>query len=131
MEEIAWKDLLGWGDEQIEDLRFIGYSYIKEGKYDIARTFFEALIAINPTELYDLQTLGGLYLELGKGLAALEILNQALEIDGAHAPTLLNRIKTLLQLGHKREALEEARKLALHPDTRIANEAEALLLAYS
>jgi len=129
--DIAWKDLLGWDQEQIDDLRFVGYSYVKQGKYEIALRFFEALITINPLSTYDLQTLGGIHLELGNSLAALDTIEKALKLDASHGSTLLNRIKALFGLGHKREALAEAQKLLAFSDQKIVQEAEALLLAYS
>ena len=131
MSQVNWIELLGWGEDQIEDLRFVGYSYIKQGKYDIALSFFEALTVLDPDSLYDNQILGGLYLETGNHLAALDLLERAIKTDGSHAPTLLNRIKAMIGLGYKKQALSQAQVLVDNPDTSIANEAEAIILAYS
>lgn len=131
MAHIEWLSLLGWGEEELEDLRFVGYSYIKQGKYDIATTFFEALAVLAPHSAYDLQTLGALFLQQGNNLTALNYIEQALRLDPTHLPTLLNRTKALFSLGYKKQGLLQARALQDHPNTEIAEQAQALILAYT
>lgn len=126
-----WLDVLGWGKDEIEDLRFVGYSYIKQGRYDIATTFFEALVVLSPKSSYDLQTLGALYLQKGNNLMALNYIEQALKVEPQHLPTMLNRTKALFALGYKRQALTTAQSLEKSSDIEIANQATALILAYS
>lgn len=131
MSRANWLDILGWGDDEIEDLRFVGYSYIKQGRYDVATTFFEALVVLSPKNAYDLQTLGALYLQKGNHLMALNYIEQALKVEPAHLPTLLNRTKALFALGYRRQALATAQNLEKSSDAHIANQASALILAYS
>ena len=131
MSDIEWLEVLGWGSDELEDLRFVGYSYIKQGKYDIATTFFEALVVLDPTSAYDLQTLGALFLQKGNNLMALNYIEKALRLDPLHLPTLLNRTKALFALGYKRQGLLQAKSLQKNNDPEIANQAEALILAYS
>jgi len=126
-----WMEMLGWSEENLEDIRYVGYSYIKEGQYKIALTFFEALIILHPDSAYDHQTLGGLYLQLGDNMAALKTLERALELDPNHIPTQLNRTKTLFSLGYRDQALEAAKKLSISEDIRVADQASALIEAYS
>jgi tetratricopeptide (TPR) repeat protein len=128
---VNWSDILGWDNEALEDLRYLGYAYLKQGKYDIARTFFEALMTLNSQNPYDLQTLGGLYLEMGKNLSALNTIEQALKLDPTHAETLLNRAKALFALGYRRQAISQANSLLKESNVAIANQASALLLAYT
>lgn len=131
MSSLKWLDVLGWKGEELEDLRFVGYSYIKQGLYDIAITFFEALTILSPDNAYDLQTLGALYLQKGNNLMALNYLEKALKIEPNHSPTLLNRTKALLALGYKKQGLVQARLLEKNPEPQIASQASALVLAYS
>lgn len=131
MSDVNWLEVLDWGNEELEDLRFVGYSYLKQGKYDIALTFFEALVVLNPQNPYDLQTLGALHLQLGNNLPALNFIERALKLDPNHLPTLLNRAKVLFALGYRRQALAQAQSLQTSPDTNIADQASALLLAYA
>lgn len=125
-----WLQVLGWGKEELDDLRFVGYSYIKQGHYDTAISFFEALVILAPESAYDLQTLGALYLQKGNNLAALNFIEKSLKVDPHHVPTLLNRTKALFSLGYKRQALMQAQELIKHADTRVASQASALILAY-
>ncbi|MDX8430294.1 MAG: tetratricopeptide repeat protein [Candidatus Algichlamydia australiensis] len=124
-------ELLGWNEENLEDIRYVGYSYIKEGQYKIALTFFEALIVLHPDSAYDHQTLGALYLQMGDNMAALKTLERALELDPNHVPTQLNRVKTLFSLGYRDQALQAASALSQNEDTSVANQASALIEAYS
>lgn len=130
MGKVDWLKVLSWSEEQLEDLRFVGYAYIRQGKYDIALPIFEALNVINPDDAYDAQTLGALYLQLGKPAKAAKALDRALKLEGDHAPTLLNFTKALFMLGKNEEGLKLAHILKNEPDVRIANAANALILAY-
>ena len=130
MSDVNWLEVLDWGTDELEDLRFVGYSYLKQGKYEIALTFFEALVVLDPLNAYDLQTLGALHLQQNNNLQALNYLERALKIDPNHLPTRLNKAKTLYALGYKRQAEKEAHTLSTAEDPSIANQASALLLAY-
>lgn len=131
MAQVDWIDILGWGEEEINDLRFVGYSYIKEGHYPLAKKFFEALVVLQPESAYDLQTLGAIYLEIGDNMRALNYLDKALKHDPHHAATLLNRTKALLLLGYHRQGLAQAETLKENADKRVAGQAQALLLSYN
>jgi tetratricopeptide (TPR) repeat protein len=130
MAEPNWQEILGWGTEQIEDLRFVAYSYIKQGIYDVALTVFNAIDALSKTTPYDVQTVGAIYLQMGNGTEAIQFLDRAIEMEPEHLPTRLNRVKALLMLGLLEEGLREAKILASSNDPQIANHASALLLAY-
>jgi tetratricopeptide (TPR) repeat protein len=131
MSEKKWLEILGWNEEEITDLRFVAYSYIKQGIYDVALTFFDALAVLTPPTAYDLQTVGGLHLQLGNGLKALDFLDRALKMEPGHVLTQLNRAKALFMLGYKRQALAQVLELEKCPDKEIAEQASALVLAYS
>ncbi|HEX2583271.1 MAG TPA: type III secretion chaperone [Chlamydiales bacterium] len=125
-----WIDVLGWGKEEIDDLRFVAYSYIKEGIYDVAITFFDALEVLVPPTSYDLQTIGALHLQIGNGLKALDYLDRALKLDPTHLPTQINRAKALFMLGYKRQGVVAAMELEKNENKEVKEQAAALLLAY-
>ncbi len=131
MSSIKWSEIVGWNGDAIEDLRYLGYAYLKQGKFDVAQPFFEALITFDTRSAYDLQTLGGLYLETGHNFQALSTIEQALKIEPTNSVTLLNRAKALFALGYRRQAIAQAKALVSHSDSAIANQASALLLAYT
>lgn len=126
----TWQEILGWNKEQVQELRFAGFSFIKEGHYNQAAVFFEGLVAFDPNSAYDIQTLGALYLQMGEKEKAIDTLNKALTIEPGHEPTLLNKLKTLFLLGKKEDALALARTLEKSPDISISGDAAALILAY-
>ncbi len=131
MSDVNWLEVLDWSGDELEDLRFVGYSYLKQGKYDIALTFFEALAVLKPDNPYDLQTLGALHLQLNNNLIALNYIERSLKLDPDHLPTKLNRAKALLALGYKRQGTREAQTLSESEDLSIADQASALLMAYA
>ncbi len=130
MSQMDWMGILGWDERKIDDLRYVAYSYIKQGVYDIALTFFDALFVLTAPTAYDLQTIGALHLQLGNGLKALDYLDRALRIDPKHTPTQLNRCKALFMLGYKRQGLMQAATLERCEDAEIARQAASLLLAH-
>ena len=128
--KIDWGEFLEWTEEQLDDLRVAGYSYIRQGKYEIALPFFEALVVLNPENIYDVRTLGAIYLQMDDVSKALKFLDKALELDANHVPTQLNRAKALLTLGFKDQGLRLSRKLKKNNNKFISDRAQALILAY-
>jgi tetratricopeptide (TPR) repeat protein len=127
---MKWLEILGWDDQEINDLRYVAYSYIKQGIYDVALTFFDALAVLTPPVPYDLQTMGALHLQLGNGLKALDFLDRALKMEPGHLLSQLNRAKALFMLGYKRQGLVQVLELEKCDDKEIASQASALVLAY-
>ncbi len=128
MTAVNWKELLGWSEDQLDELRFSGFSFLREGLYIKAVLFFEALVILDPTSAYDRQTLGALYLQMDEIDKAEKVLVEALELDPHHEPTLLNYVKTLLTNGKEKRAIELAQNLRHSADQTIAGDAMALVL---
>lgn len=129
--KINWREKIGWTEENSEELRLAAYAYIRQGKYDIAIDFFEALEVLEPESAYDAQTLGALFVQLGNPAKAIKCFDRALKLDADHAPTLLNLSKAFFMLGKKDEGLRLATMLKNESDPAISNVAKALLMAYS
>ncbi|MEL7431798.1 MAG: type III secretion chaperone [Chlamydiota bacterium] len=125
-----WQKILHWSKEELEDLRYVGYSYLQQGSYEIALTIFQALIVVPPTLAYDLQTIGALYLQTNNNAEALHHLERALSMVPDHYPSLLNRAKALYALGHKRQAYLQSKELENCVDPHIAKKAAALAISY-
>lgn len=130
MAKVNWLDLLEWKEEQIDDVRAAGYAYIRQGKYDIALSFFEALSVLLPQSAYDAQTLGAIYLQLNQPAKALRFFDRALKLQPNHLPTLLNLSKAFFMLGNKEEGLRVARLIRRGKDKQLASMAEALILVF-
>ncbi|NGX57345.1 MAG: hypothetical protein K940chlam3_00236 [Chlamydiae bacterium] len=131
MGNINWLEKLGWNEDQIEELRFTGYAYIRQGKYDIALDFFKALTVLNPNDIYDAQTLGAIYVQLDQSEDAIKALENALKLEGDHTPTLINLCKALFVAKKMDEGLKLAEILKKDKNPMISSQAKALLLAFS
>ena len=130
-ERIEWAEILGWGEEQFRDLRCAGFSLYRDGRYEQAYTYFAALVELAPESHYDHQTLGAVQLQLGNNEKALEVLDKALAMVPQDEVSLLNKTKALLMLGKKKDALSIAAKLQNSSNPYLANDAQALIMAYS
>lgn len=132
MARVDWLKSLGWSEKEFTDIKFAGFAYISKGAYKIAKTFFEALVILNPTDVYSWQTLGAINLELGDYLMALNCLERALNLNPSHVPTLINRAKTLVCLGYKQQALLQAQKIfSQTTNPSFISQAEALIQSLS
>lgn len=131
MTKIEWLQKLGWNEEHLDEIRNTGYSYIRQGRYETALPFFEALVILSRDNAYDAQTLGALYLEMNQSEKAIKYLDRALQIEADHAPTLLNLTKAFFMNGKIEEGLRLAKILKNDPNTLVSSNAAALLLAYS
>lgn len=126
-----WQNYLELSDDSLEDLRFVGYLYLKQGCYDIAIDFFKALLILTPGNLYDLQTLGSLYLQKGKFTDALNYLDKAIKIDPTNYLIILNKAKALFSLGYRTEGLAQAKIVSECKIPKFANQALTLIDIYS
>jgi len=131
MARINWMEKLGWNEDHLEELRHAGYSYIRQGRYETALPFFDALAVLNPDNSYDVQTLGALYVQLNQSKKAIHWLDRALQIEADHAPTLLNLTKAFFMAGRTDEALKLAHILKKDANPFIASQAAALILSYA
>jgi predicted Zn-dependent protease len=132
MDANAWLQRLNWNERQLQDLRLCAYVYIRQGVYDFGLTILEALAVLDPSNAYDLQTMGAIHLQLGNNIKALEILNAALKADPANMPTRLNLSKALLSLGYKKQGLAQAASIEKESsDAELKEQAGAILFAYS
>ena len=126
-----WLEVLNWDQREVDDLRYVAYSYIKQGCYDTALTFFKALAVLTDQTAYDLQTLGALYLQIGNGRDALDHLDRALKLEPSHPQTQLNRAKALFMLGYNEQGVNQAKIIQKEGPLELQKEAEALIMANS
>lgn len=132
-----WQEVLSWDEAHIEELRVLGYLYIRQGHFKIAQHFFEILAIITSQKnldeqsAYDFQTLGSIYLETGDHERALRYLERALRLDPNNETTRINRMKALFLLGNLYQAHKEAKTFEKCANKKLRNEAEAYTLAYS
>lgn len=126
-----WQSYLELTNDSIEDLRAVGFLYIKQGCFNIALEIFSALAILSPNNSYDLQTLGALFLQKEKYLKALDYLNKASKLNPNNHFITLNKAKTLLSLGYKSEGVALAKEITKGMNKKLASQAEALISSYS
>jgi predicted Zn-dependent protease len=126
-----WLKELNWTDLHLDELRNTAYAYIRQGKYDISLPFFEALVVLDPENVYDLQTLGAIYLQVNQPKKAIDYLNRSLQYDAEHGPTLLNLAKAFFMAGRIADGKRLVNVLQHDKDPRIASVASALIMCYS
>ena len=124
-------NVLGWNSDDMSNLQFVAYSYIKQGKFRFAESILEALEVLDPTNLYVLQTLGACYIETKNPYKALDSLEKALKLDPTNEMNRYNRVQALISLGLRKQALEDCETLKTSKDEFIRQKAEALLLSAS
>jgi tetratricopeptide (TPR) repeat protein len=127
---VEWREVIGWGQDEVDELRAIAYAYMRQGQLKLAQTFFEALVILEPNSLYDLRTLAGLRDLLGDPQGSVTLYQEALTRDPRDPFSQLGLAKAQLAAGQATDALPRLQQLATSPDKRIATDAQALLLAY-
>lgn len=130
MSHIDWCGLLGWGEDQLRGLRCMGWSYLRQGKYENAQRIYQALAALDRKNPYHFEMLGAIALQMGDYQQAIEQLNHALHLDPSHQPSRVNKAKALLLLGYRDEGLKIARSLMKSQVPLISDRATALVMAY-
>lgn len=126
-----WSELLGWDEEKIEEIRFFGFSLLREGKYERARLIFEVLLILDKDSILDRQNLGALYLQMNENQKAVEQFNKVLEKLPEDEQTLLNKAKALFMLHQNQAAIEIVQKLSKSTNVTIANDADALMMVHA
>ncbi|SCA59108.1 hypothetical protein AB751O23_DI_00030 [Chlamydiales bacterium SCGC AB-751-O23] len=127
---INWQEVLGWGKDQVDDIKFFAFSYLKQGKYEIALKLFLGLKVLVPEDSYVIKTLGSLYLVTNQPEIALEYLNRSTEIEPKNSRVKLNIVQALLDSGQREEAIKKAKSLVKVREKAIAGKAKALIMAW-
>jgi Flp pilus assembly protein TadD len=128
---VEWREVVGWDQDEIEEMRAIAYAYLRQGHLALARTFYEALVVLDPNSLYDLRTLAVLRDLQGDTDGALTLYGKVLQLEPTDPFASLGLAKAQLAAGRRGEAIPRLQKLSTIPDRRVAADAQALLQAYS
>ena len=128
---MEWLESLGLSESELEDLRVLAYSYMRQGHYDTALKIYKGVVILSKKAVEDLETLGALLLQVGQAKEAIDPLEKALKIHKDHLKTRLNYAKALLLAGYRQRGLQECLELMKCTDEIVASDAEALKLAYS
>lgn len=103
------KDVRGYRDEELYAIAKTAYFFYYQGRLDEARTLFQGLYAVNPTDAYFAKALGVVELAAGNAQGALAAYNVAQTLSPADPGVYVSRAEVKLALGQKTQAAEDLR----------------------
>ncbi len=127
------RDVRGYTDEELYAIAKTAYFFFYQGRVNEARTLFQGLYAVNPTDAYFAKALGVVELAAGNAQGALAAYDVAIKLSPNDPQAYVGRAEVKLALGQKPAALEDLRRVAsLAPeDDPVARKASAMLSSLS
>lgn len=125
------KDVRGYRDEELYAIAKTAYFFYYQGRLDEARTLFQGLYAVNPTDPYFAKALGVVELAAGNAQGALAAYNVAQTLSPRDPGVYVSRAEVKLALGQKSQAAEDLRQAVAkaEEDDPLRVKAEAMLAA--
>ena len=123
------KDVRGYTPEQLYAVARTGYFFYYQGKLDEARTIFQGLYAVDPTDAYVAKAMAVVELASGNTQGALGAYDVAIKLDPNDSMAYVSRAEVKIALGQRSAAGEDlraARRLA-DPSSDIFAKASAML----
>jgi type III secretion system low calcium response chaperone LcrH/SycD len=121
----------GYSDDELYAIAKTAYFFFHQGRVNEARTLFQGLYAVNPTDPYFAKALGVVELAAGNTQGALAAYDVAIKLAPEDAQAYVGRAEVKLALGQKPQAIEDLRRAStLAPeDDPVARKAVALVTA--
>ncbi len=104
------KDVRGYSDEELYSIARMGYFYFYQGKITEARTLFQGLYAVNPSDSYFAKALAVVEMAAGNAPGALAAYEVALKLAPNDVAALVGRAEVKLSQGQKVPALDDLRR---------------------
>jgi type III secretion system low calcium response chaperone LcrH/SycD len=123
------KEVRGYSDEELYSIARLGHQFFMQGKIQEARTLFQGLYAICPTDIYFAKALGVVELAAGNAQDALAAFDIAVRLAPQDASVLIGRAEVKLAMNQRKPAAEDL-MLALRrlpPKDKLHKKAQALL----
>jgi type III secretion system low calcium response chaperone LcrH/SycD len=120
------RDVRGYSDDELYAIAKTAYFFFHQGRVNEARTLYQGLYAVNPTDPYFAKALGVVELAAGNAQGALAAYDVALKLASDDAQAYVGRAEVKLAMGQKSQAIEDLRRAATlapadDPVTRKAN----------
>lgn len=127
------REVRGYTDEELYAIAKTAYFFFYQGRVNEARTLFQGLYAVNPTDSYFAKALGVVELSAGNSAGALAAYDVAIKLAPSDAQAYVGRAEVKLAMGQKAQAIEDLRRVAtLAPEEDpVARKAAAMLFALS
>ncbi|MBZ4417167.1 SycD/LcrH family type III secretion system chaperone [Myxococcus sp. RHSTA-1-4] len=125
------RDVRGYSDEELYAIAKTAYFFFYQGRVSEARTLFQGLYAVNPTDSYFAKALGVVEMAAGNGQGALAAFDVAAKLSPQDPSVYVGRAEVKLALGQKPQAIEDLRRAAaMTPgDDAVVRKAGAMLKA--
>jgi len=123
------KEVRGYSDEELYSIAQLAHQFFMQGKVEEARTLFQGLYAICPTDVYFAKALGVVELAVGNVQDALAAFDIAVRLSPQDASVLIGRAEVKLAMKQRKPAAEDL-LLALKrlsPKSKLHKKAQALL----
>jgi tetratricopeptide (TPR) repeat protein len=108
--QISLRDYHAISGPEMLQMALIGFRMYEQGKYSEAKTIFQGLIALDPTEAYYYTALGAVYLAEEDLENAREMFNNSIALNPKEVAPYVNRGEVNLREGKILEAAEDFQK---------------------
>ena len=127
------REVRGYSDEELYAIAKTAYFFFYQGRVNEARTLFQGLYAVSPTDSYFAKALGVVELAAGNPQGALAAYDVALKLNPDDAQAYVGRAEVKLAMGQKAQAIEDLRKATGlgTEDDPIVRKAQAMITALS
>lgn len=125
------RDVRGYSDDELYAIAKTAYFFFYQGRLSEARTLFQGLYAVNPTDSYFAKALGVVEMAAGNGQGALAAFDVAAKLSPQDPSVYVGRAEVKLAMGQKPQAIEDLRRAAaMTPeDDPVVRKAGAMLTA--
>ncbi|WP_223635281.1 SycD/LcrH family type III secretion system chaperone [Corallococcus sp. EGB] len=125
------REVRGYSNDELYTIAKTAYFFFYQGRLAEARTLFQGLYAINPTDVYFAKALGVVEMAAGNGQGALAAFDVAAKLAPQDPAVYVGRAEVKLAIGQKTQALEDLRRAAaMTPvDDPVVRKASAMISA--
>jgi len=123
------RDVRGYSDEELYAIARTAYFYYYQGRLNEARTLFQGLYAVNPTDPYFAKALGVVEMAAENPQGAVQAYDVALKLAPEDAGAYVGRAEVRLALGQRGLAADDLRRATqyLEADEPLFVKASAML----
>ncbi len=104
------REVRGYTEEQLHAVARMGYFFFTQGKLEQARTLFQGLYAVDPTEVAYARALAVLEMAGGNAQGALQAYEVALKVAPDDPASLVGRAEVRLAEGARQGAVDDLRR---------------------
>lgn len=104
------KDVRGYSDEELYSIARTAYFFYYQGRLNEARTLFQGLYAVNPTDAYFAKALGVAEMAAGNPQGASAAYDVAIKIAPDDPAAYVGRAEVRISQGQRAQAIDDLRR---------------------